>query len=378
MSTVSVIIPTFNRASLLKEAIDSALTQGLPDLEVIVVDDGSTDDTAAVLSAYGDHIVARRQPNQSAPVARNNGVAVARGDYLVFLDSDDRLLPGSLVQLAAALDANPALGLVVGGFRFVDASGAPIREVRPWANRPAFTLENLLFGGLSSLGAAMLRRAWLPAVGGFDPAIRCTDDMDLWFRLYLAGCPMAWVPIIVSEYRVHNGNITRDPAAFYQSQRDALDKLFARDDLPPEATALRAGIYAQKYLAEAAHRHAAGDETGAADCLARALELDPELTAGDGAGLGEAVARLEDDIWLREAHGFGPFVLAQLDPTLRPRIARQAALAADKRRFFEAHYARDRRAVRRYWPRVLRRDPAWLLNRGGWAMLYRAIMGQVT
>ena len=115
MKTISVIIPAYNYARYLAEAIDSALGQTYAPLEVIVVDDASTDDTPRVLAAYGQRIRAIRQPNGGAGAARNTGIAAARGEYVAFLDADDVWLPRKLELQMALFDADPALGLIHGG-----------------------------------------------------------------------------------------------------------------------------------------------------------------------------------------------------------------------------------------------------------------------
>ncbi len=140
-SPISVIIPTYNRASMIGAALDSVLSQAGEDDEIIVVDDGSTDNTAAVLAAYGDRIRCIRQTNAGAGAARNRGIAESRHDLIAFLDSDDEFLPGKLDLQAALMDARPDLVYSYGEFRVRHADGrySPRflsnwhRDTRPWS-----------------------------------------------------------------------------------------------------------------------------------------------------------------------------------------------------------------------------------------------------
>jgi glycosyltransferase involved in cell wall biosynthesis len=131
VSRISVIIPTYNRAALLREAIESVLAQTRAADEIIVVDDGSTDDTRATVADREQRDGRVRyvwQPNAFQSAARNNGVRHATGDLLLFLDSDDRLLPDALGRLEAAIAARPDAALAYGRARLIDTSGALVRD----------------------------------------------------------------------------------------------------------------------------------------------------------------------------------------------------------------------------------------------------------
>src|ERR1700752_2148656 len=121
---VSVGIPCQNQARFLGEAIDSALRQTCPPMEVIVVDDGSTDGTASVAQGYAA-VKYVRQPNEGAPSARNRGLHSSKGEFVLFLDADDRLLPDALAQGISALGDHPDWALVTGHVRLISATGTP-------------------------------------------------------------------------------------------------------------------------------------------------------------------------------------------------------------------------------------------------------------
>lgn len=206
---VSVIIPCYNHGRFLAEAIESALGQTLPPDEIIVIDDGSTDGSAAIARRYpGVRCV--RQPNRGVAAARNAGLAVSRGNRLVFLDADDRLLRRALDSGVRALDARPAWGFAVGRSRFIEADGTPVpgHESRPLGNEPYLAL---LARNLIRMPAmVMFRRDALEAVGGFRDGIDACADYDLYLRI-ACRMPVGSHQKMVAEYRRHSANMSLDP-----------------------------------------------------------------------------------------------------------------------------------------------------------------------
>lgn len=192
---VSVIIPTYNRAQIVRRAIDSVLSQTYTNKEIIVVDDGSTDHTAATLAAYGDQIRVLKQNNLGPSVARNRGIAVAKGEIVACLDSDDYWLPNKLARqvelLRRAGESVPCClcnctivyqdGSRSSSFKVADAS--PNRSEGLWLN-PAEVLYNrfILFNQ-----AVAIRRAVLDRVGYFDESLLFSEDYELALRLALQG-----------------------------------------------------------------------------------------------------------------------------------------------------------------------------------------------
>ena len=181
---VSVIIPVYNGAATLAAAIESALAQDFADFEVIVVNDGSTDATAAVIGRYRDRVKVVNRENGGLSAARNSGAAVATGEYLAFLDADDLWLPGRLSATAEALDRNPGAVLVYCDAIQVDEDG---RELSPSFVSPALarapTMADLLERWWPILpSAAMVRRSIYDRLGGFFAPMRSYEDMDFWLR----------------------------------------------------------------------------------------------------------------------------------------------------------------------------------------------------
>jgi glycosyltransferase involved in cell wall biosynthesis len=185
MPRVSVIIPSYNAAAHLRRAVDSVLAQTWHSLELLVVDDGSTDDTRAALHAYGDRLRLLSQANGGPAAARNHGLREAAGEYVAFLDADDWWEAGKLAEQVALLDARPEVGFCSTATRVVDAAGA---AVAAWPCQPqAGPLPDSLFMNGSvvsgSTSGVVARRALVLEVGGFDAALRGFEDPDLWIRL---------------------------------------------------------------------------------------------------------------------------------------------------------------------------------------------------
>jgi glycosyltransferase involved in cell wall biosynthesis len=201
------VVPTYQRASLVCEAVDSALSQTLADLEVVVVDDGSTDGTPAVLAArYGADPRVRVvvKANGGTASARNAGVRAARGRTVALLDSDDLLLPHHAATLTAALEGDPAADLAIGDARYEGGwprDGRTVFGHRGY--RPPADLEDMLAGLWAMPSATLWRTAALRRLG-FDETRRWAEDTEILFRFFAAGGRAVAVPEVVTRYRRHS------------------------------------------------------------------------------------------------------------------------------------------------------------------------------
>ena len=208
--TVSVVIPTYNHAQYVLAALDSVFAQTLPADEVIVVNDGSPDDTADRLRplAEAGRIRYIEQPNAGQGAARNRGLAEARGTYIAFLDDDDRWPADKLRWQVDALDRSPGAVMVYGPHQLLSADGAELSEDPNQApHEPrgdahaAFRRRNWIL----SIGQTLIRADALRAIGGFDPTIWGSDDWDLYVRLARRG-PFLFEPRAALHYRRHASN----------------------------------------------------------------------------------------------------------------------------------------------------------------------------
>ena len=205
---VSVIIPCYRQARFLGEAIESVLRQTYPSFEIVVVDDGSPDDTAEVAARYAG-VRCLRQDNRGLARARNAGLGASHGTRVVFLDADDRLLPNALATGVAALARHSALALVFGHHRRIASDGSP----RPTPREPCVAedyYEALLRTNcITTPATVMFRRASLDALGDFDPAVNAAADYDLYLRLARRR-PIRCHHVDVAEYRLHADSMTRN------------------------------------------------------------------------------------------------------------------------------------------------------------------------
>ncbi len=218
---VSVVIPAYNRAGLVAESIDSVLAQDVP-LELIVVDDGSTDGTAEVVQSYGEAVRYEYQANGGIAAARNSGIGLATATLLAFLDSDDVWMPNKLVHQLAALDADPALEAVFGQAEqfYDDAVDAEFRRRHP------IKVQN----GPATLSAAMLiRREAFERVGPFNSDVDYGVDVDWYLRAKEAGLRTEVLPEVVYRRRLHESNIgTTDGEAANRARLIAIKRSLDR------------------------------------------------------------------------------------------------------------------------------------------------------
>jgi glycosyltransferase involved in cell wall biosynthesis len=208
MTRVSVVIPCFNHAGFLADALDSVRAQTWPEVETIVVDDGSTDDPASVVKRYAD-VRLLRQPNRGLSAARNAGWQASHGDVLIFLDADDVLHSGAAAAAVAELAAHPEAMMAFGRLELMDADGNAIPASLPIVTE-RFYEELLRRNYIRTPAMAALRRGVMELVGGFDPSCSPSADYDLWLRVARRYHIVAHAAL-VARYRQHSANMSRDP-----------------------------------------------------------------------------------------------------------------------------------------------------------------------
>jgi glycosyltransferase involved in cell wall biosynthesis len=204
---VSVVIPCYNQAHFLGEAIESVMAQTYPHFEVVVVDDGATDNTAAVVARYPG-VRYFRQENQGLSAARNTGLRHSIGERIVFLDADDRLLPCALEAGLAFFQDHPECAFIYGHSRFMTFDGSWFH----WQPRPHvegdYYLALLQGCPIFATGSVMYRREIFELVGGFDPSLSPAADYDLYYRI-ARQFPIRCHDQTIAEYRKHGTSMTR-------------------------------------------------------------------------------------------------------------------------------------------------------------------------
>ena len=253
---VSALIPVFNGGRFLRLAIDSALAQTGVTIEVIVVDDGSTDDTPAILASYGQRLVVVRQPNRGLAAARNAGLARVRGKVVGFLDADDTWEPEKSREQLAYLEAHAECGLVSCDVFLMNAAGvrgAPLLGDRAGGLPAGRCLEELFLGNFVPLPGAMVRRATLDAVGGFDETVPGVEDYDLWLRI-AAVTGIAVLPMPLASYRRWPGQMSRNRVRQTHSEARVLSRALARHPELRRALGSRARRRLARVFDEAGYR----------------------------------------------------------------------------------------------------------------------------
>lgn len=378
MPQVSVIIPTRNRADLLSEAIKSVLGQTFSDFELIIVDDGSTDHTAAVVAAYQDRrIVYYQQEKQERGAARNRGVALSQGEYITFLDDDDWYMPRKLEVQVRELQKRPDAGMVISGWDRVMETGEVVRAERPWVHHPQPTLSDWLFAAMAHVASVLIRRSWFERVGGFHEELIQAEDTYLWFRLAQAGCPVAWVKEVVFRQRMHGSNSVRMLAHVKKGKTAMLDAIFSDSQISASLGMSKESASARVYMGFACLEYAADSLEDAKADLAYAVGLDPTLLQDDADKLLEIVAAYAWNHMTGDPLAFTQRVFANLPGDLsglqglrRRAVARTWMVGA-----FRAYQYDDMAKARSSALRAFAAAPSSLLNRGLASILAQSLVG---
>lgn len=212
---VSIVMPCFDAAAHLAQSIASVRAQTLPDWELLFVDDGSTDGSAALADALAredPRIRVHRQPNRGVCAARNAGLGLARGEYLAFLDADDTWEPDFLAQMLTALAAHPEAGIVYCGWQNLGLPGGRGHPYVPPELEGPEKLAKLFDCCQWPIHACLTRLADVRAAGGFDPRFKTSEDMLLWLKLGKSR-PLVRVPRVLAYYHFHDAQTTRDKVA---------------------------------------------------------------------------------------------------------------------------------------------------------------------
>ncbi|MCC7528089.1 MAG: glycosyltransferase family 2 protein [Candidatus Melainabacteria bacterium] len=232
MPTVSVIIPTYNRSYLLRQALLSCLAQTYQDFEILVADDGSTDDTREVVeSLNSDKIQYLYQTNSGRSTARNRAIKQAQGKYITFLDSDDLYLPQKLAVEVKALDENPSFGMVYSSAYNIDINGKLHPYVYPAPTSGWIYKDIALYLPLTiCLPTVMARREIFSKVGVFDERQNRFEDTDMWRRISKKYRILA-IDEPLCKIRYHEGNEMEHPERVFEALKSYTNKVLWEDTL---------------------------------------------------------------------------------------------------------------------------------------------------
>lgn len=363
MVNVSVIVPAYNQGAYLAEAIRSVRDQTFTEWELVIVNDGSTDDTSQVLSRFDDsrmRVVV--QPHKGVSAARNAGIHNTSAPLVAFLDADDAFMPDAIAALRAHLMAAPDVGVAVGARR-VHASGG---KAGATSNRPLrLGFPELLLENDIPLDGAMIRREWLQRVGGFDESLDTNEDWDLWLRLLIAGCRLARLEKIVVSYRIHAGQVTQDEAKMRIGTMSLWDKFFNLPNLPPDLHAYRDVALSAARVRTAARAFRARQFTVGNSDLVEATKLDAGLCRDRYKRLVDLLRGWADDPLTPDPEAYLVAVSKHVTPEL-PGLRRQLRKATAAMILEPLFGASPNMRRRGKWPivKAIVYDPSWLTNRG--------------
>jgi glycosyltransferase involved in cell wall biosynthesis len=231
---VSVIIPAYDVAEYIGEALDSVLAQTFTDYEIIVVNDGSpdTDVLERALVPYMSRIVYLKQPNSGVSAARNAGIKAARGPLIAFLDGDDVWLPNYLIVQVKRIQADPTIDVLYPNVMMFGGSSEEGEEFMTLCpSNGEVTFERLLLQECNVSNCSIARRDTIVRAGLFDESLRSVEDFDLWLRVIKAGGRIAYHRDVLARYRRRSGSLTADPIWLSKHILEVLRKVKKRDDL---------------------------------------------------------------------------------------------------------------------------------------------------
>lgn len=229
---ISIVIPAFRHAHYIPQTISSVLFQSVPEIELIIINDGSPDETADAVAPFvaDSRITYLEQENQGQAAARNRGLSLARGEYVKFLDDDDLLPLGALEWAISYLETHPEVSAVIGGVQYIDGIGNPVGQLQ--SGQGMISLEDVLTASypMASPGQTTFRTEALKKIGGFDTHLRNVDDFDLMCR-FARREKAAFENRLALNYRWHGSNASSDPSAMYDRARQIVERYLPSVDI---------------------------------------------------------------------------------------------------------------------------------------------------
>jgi len=247
---VSIIIPTYNYAQYVREAVDSAVAQTYRPIEIIVVDDGSTDNTREVLSDYigTNKINYIYQDNKGLAGARNTGIRASKGEYVCFLDSDDLINEKKSEVQVKRLEENPECGVAFSDFRYFrdhDLSNLIPANVKYSGE---LTFSKVIRGEYMVVHAALVRRDVFDRVGYFDESLRKCEDYDFWLRVVMNGIRFFYIDQVQAYYRLHEGQMVEDKTDLFRTYIEVINRYKEYDIKTAEIALGKYGLWLGRML----------------------------------------------------------------------------------------------------------------------------------
>jgi len=277
---ISVIIPLYNQSKYVGEGIRSALEQTYKDYEIIVIDDGSTDNSREVVELFGDQVRYIWQENKGLAGARNTGIRASKGELIGLLDADDQWLPKYLEKMVALADQYAEAAVYYCCAQSMDESGRDLPEIFGGPPRlPGEMYSTLLRANFLIPSTILMRRSAVEEAEMFDKSLRSCEDWDLWLRILKTDDIIGTSECLV-RYRLHSSSLSTNPDGMQQATREVMEKHFGKDDGNPQkwSTEKRrafGGVYRYHVLTSA---HLRNDWGVAGSYFRKALQIDPTLS----------------------------------------------------------------------------------------------------
>lgn len=377
---VSVVIPTYNAGVTVNASIESILRQTYRAFEIIVVDDGSTDDTQEKLQQYSDRIRYIYQENQERSSARNTGMAIAQGEFIAFLDADDTWLPYKLESQVQIMAADPEIALVYSQ-AYLQAENGEIVGLTGGIfpdDPPEAFYRRLLLGNLIPSPTPLLRRSTVKQVGGFDLALRQGEDWDYWLRVARVG-KVKGIPEPLACYRVGStANLLQRMAArgAQEAHIHILEKAALHGGVEPD---FLQQILAQAWFFGALIDLGTGNSFGAEQRIRKAESISPGFLSAESVNAIRQIEDLASQMVIGKVdYAVGIRFIEQVASFLRAfinnPISRSNMLAAFYTRlFFQAISNGRRRDALRLALEMSVHVPGALSNRGIWTALFKGL-----
>jgi glycosyltransferase involved in cell wall biosynthesis len=269
MSTVSVVIPTFNRRDYITIALDSVLAQTYKDYEIVVIDDGSSDDTKEVLKPYQETIRYFYQENRGISGARNRGIRESRGDYIALLDSDDYWLPEKLKCQVDRIREEPGCGMVATRCSSIAPDGTFRKKNRP--GKSGWILNDIFRANFIRTSSVLITRTCFDTVGLFDESLPECEEYDLWLRI-AKQYPIAFINEPLTVYTDNPHGVSTDSLAGRLVRLKVLEKEYLRESIPPQLYKKR---MSRNYHYVGRHYLKRGKKSEGTQYLRQAISLDP-------------------------------------------------------------------------------------------------------
>ena len=371
---ISIIIPAYNQADYIGEAVQSVINQTYPAWECIIVNDGSTDHTAEeIKKIQHPQLIYVYQENRGLSAARNTGIRNTKGKYLSFLDSDDCFTPDKLSVLMHSIDNNPELALVAGTASLIDQNGKAIN--RPFSKVLPQDLRDLLLGNPLHVGSVLLKRSWQEKIGFFDESLRSYEDWDYWLRLAIAGAKMESVDTPVSYYRFHTAQMTRNQNQMTEASFAVLDKVFQNGNLPQSWCEYKHEAYSQSHLRASANSYAANDFQAGKLHLKKAVSLNPVLLQDNSYEVFQQILAWTELPKVKEPLVFLKNILNHLPNEIKDGSSYSSRQILSKfaiEQGFTAFEQRHFNNARTFIIFAVKNNPRWLFNRGVISILLKS------